>query len=145
MKAMRVMGFSTGCQDLVYHNICNIRYRVCVNGFYSPEFHSSKGVRQGDPFSPSLFIIAQQILSFNLNRKHEMGTQVVQVGQICIANFSLFYADEMLIFTNGRIQSLQCLTSLMIKYEEASGQKINLESAFYPSKLIWHGRLTRIQ
>lgn len=45
LKAMRAMGFSANFQDLVYRNICNIRYKVCVNGFYSREFRSSRGVR----------------------------------------------------------------------------------------------------
>lgn len=51
LRAMGAMGFSPGFQDLIYRSICNIRYRVCVNGFYSSEFRSSRGVRQGDPLS----------------------------------------------------------------------------------------------
>lgn len=58
----------------------------------------------------------------------------------------LFYADDMLIFTNGRLRSLQRLKNLMGKYEEAAGQKINLsKSAFYVSKRITRGRLSCIQ
>lgn len=76
---MRSMGFSHIAQDLVYRSISNIRYRVSVNGFHSSEFGSSRGVRQGDPISPLLFIMAQQILSFNLNNKQERGgTTAVQ-------------------------------------------------------------------
>lgn len=66
---MRSMGFSHIAQDLVYRSISNIRYRVSVNGFHSSEF----GI------SPLLFIMAQQILSFNLNNKQERGgTTAVQ-------------------------------------------------------------------
>lgn len=58
----------------------------------------------------------------------------------------LFYADDMLIFTNGSIRSLKCLKGLMNKYEAASGQKINLhKSAFYTSKQISLARILRIQ
>lgn len=53
------MGISAEFQDLVYRSISNIKYRVCVNGYYSDELNSSRGVRQGDPLSPLFFVIAQ--------------------------------------------------------------------------------------
>lgn len=52
----------------------------------------------------------------------------------------------MLIFTNARIISLQCLRHHMVHYEESSGQKINLEkSVFHPSKLISSSMLVWIK
>lgn len=52
----------------------------------------------------------------------------------------------MLIFTNGRIRSLQNLRRLMSEYQQSSGQEINLhKSAFYASKRIAQGRIARIQ
>lgn len=147
LRAMGIMGFSTGFQDLVYCSICKIRYRVCVNGFYSQEFRSSRGVRQGDPLSPLLFIIAQQILSYNLNHRQDSGVlSPYSLGRKVKPISHLFYADDMLIFTNGRINSLQRLKQLMGRYEAASGQQINLQkSALYVSKRITRARITRIQ
>lgn len=147
LRSMRAMGFSDLVQDLVYRTICNIRYRVCINGFYSSEFRSSRGVRQGDPLSPLLFIMAQQILSYNLNKMMENGViWPYRLGRHVTPISHLFYADDMLIFTNGRIRSLQRLRDLLKLYQEASGQEVNLQkSAFYASKKISRGRLTKIQ
>lgn len=33
IRALQAMGFFDEFQDLVYRNICNIWYRICVNGF----------------------------------------------------------------------------------------------------------------
>lgn len=73
LRAKRAMGSSHLAQDLIYRGISNIRYRVSVKGFYSEEFGSSREVRQGDPLSPLLLIMAHQILSFNLNNKQQVG------------------------------------------------------------------------
>lgn len=58
LRALRATRFSNEFQDLIYHSVCNIKYRVCVNGFYSGEFRSMRGAEQEDPLSPLLFIIA---------------------------------------------------------------------------------------
>lgn len=84
LRAMRAMGFSIAIQDLVYRSIFNIRYRVCINSFYSSEFQSTRGVRQRYPFSPLLFIIAQQIL------------RLVQLKNIIWGNCGHICSDGML-------------------------------------------------
>lgn len=147
LRAMQAMGFTTAFQDLVYRNICCVKYRVCVNGFYSSEFRSTRGVRQGDPLSPLLFIIVQQMLSYNLNRQQNGGVlRPYRMGRGITPISHLFYADDMLVFTNGKIRSLHYLRRLLNLYQESSGQEVNLQkSAFYASKRISQGRIIRIQ
>lgn len=128
LRALRGIGFSSAFQDLIYRSICNIRYRVCVNEFYSEEFGSTRGVWQGDPLSPLLFINAHQVLSFNLNKQSTEGTiKLYKLVRNMESISHLFYADDMLIFTNGRVRSLKALRRLMNRYEEPSDQQINLQ------------------
>lgn len=147
LRSMKAMGFSAAVQDLVYGNICSIRDRVCINAFYSSKFGSSRGVWQGDPLSPLLFILVQQKLSYNLNKRQHSGEILhYRLGRHVTPISHLFYADDMLVFTNGRIRSLQSLRELLNLYQASSGQEVNLQkSAFYASKKILRGRLIRIQ
>lgn len=67
-RALKAMGFSTMVQDLVYRSVSEISYKICINGEHGNEFQSTRGVRQGDPLFPLLFIMAQQVFSFNLKQ-----------------------------------------------------------------------------
>lgn len=66
-------------------------------------FRSSRGVRQG-LIAPLLFILAQQILSLNLKKLEATGEmKPYKLGRNVDSISHLFYADDMLIFTNASL------------------------------------------
>lgn len=134
-------------QDMVYISICDIHYKINVNGECSTEFRSSRGVRQGDPLSPLLFIMAQQIFAFDLKRKVQLGEiKPYNLGRNTPAVSHLFFADDMLLFVNGRVRSLRNLRNLLQKYETSSGQQIHLtKSSLFVSKRIHGHKLEKVQ
>lgn len=58
LKMLRAMGFSPFVQDFIFRTLHNIWYSVSINGVLSLQFLSSGGVRQGNPLSPLLFVMA---------------------------------------------------------------------------------------
>jgi len=70
---MRRFGFSETIIDMVWRLISNNWYSVLVNGKSFGFFQSSRGVKQGDPLSPNLFIIVVEVLSRGLNKMNEEG------------------------------------------------------------------------
>lgn len=147
LRALRATGFSEMVQDMVYRSICDIHYKINVNGECSTEFRSSRGVRQGDPLSPLRFIVAQQIFAFDLKRKVQLGEiKPYKLGRNTPAVSHLFFADDMLLFVNGRVRSLRNLRNLLQKYETFSGQQINLtKSSLFISKRIHGHKLEKVQ
>lgn len=135
LKAMDSFGFNAVARDLIYRNFCNIWYSFRINGESTGNIRSFRGVRQGDPLSPFLFVLAQQVLTINLNQWIQQG-QIIpyQQGRNVLPISHLLYADDVLIFSNGSNRSITAPMELLHTYERSSGQLINVEkSGFY----IW--------
>ncbi|KAL9678490.1 hypothetical protein QQ045_016334 [Rhodiola kirilowii] len=102
LKMMAAMGFSESWIDLIYRNISNCWYSVLWNGSSYGYFKSNKGVRQGDPLSPSLFIRGMEYLSRLINEAVRKGKLMAYKTKGCRNPFHhLMYADDLLIFSNG--------------------------------------------
>lgn len=73
LRTMKAFGFSEVARDLIYSNICNMECSFFINGEETGQVISFRGVRQGDPLSPLLFVLAHEVLSSNLNPRIRKG------------------------------------------------------------------------
>ena len=87
------MGFGPSCVSWVKLLYSNISSTVLVNGYTSAPFQPSRGVRQGCPLSPLLYVISIEVLAANL-RSHPsiVGLQLPFVPDPL--PFLFLYADD---------------------------------------------------
>lgn len=92
----------------------------------------SRGVKQGDPLSPLLFIVASEGFSRGLKTLMATGViwgfQAYRVPQVS----HLGFADDLVIFLNGSIWNLQQFRHFLDSYKQASGQLVN----FHKSQVV---------
>ncbi|KAL9664842.1 hypothetical protein QQ045_020251 [Rhodiola kirilowii] len=136
LGVLRSLGFVEAWCVMVSRCVTNCFYSVKWDGKLFGYFKSSRGVRQGDPLSPNLFVIAMEWLSRVLNASVDHGVvqpflpkrRAVRVGH-------LLFADDLLIFTNGAKNSVRNLMDLIKNFCALSGQCLNPEksSVIFPS------------
>lgn len=126
LKVLLRFGFHPGWVNYIRAMFTNCWFSVLYNGGAHGFFKSTRGLRQGDPLAPSLFILAQEVLSRGLTSLLDHGLVKAYHGpRGCPAISHLLFADDTIILTNGSKASLTNLLRFLSKYEEASGQKIN--------------------
>ncbi|XP_026419793.1 uncharacterized protein LOC113315751 [Papaver somniferum] len=123
--------------DLIFQCISTTSFSVMLNGSPCTEFHPTRGIRQGDPLSPYLFIMAMKFLSRHLTTTNEdksiVGIKVPGANSPAINH--LLFADDCLIFTQVTLTSVNNLKQLLQDFSSQSRQVINFDiSSVYYSK-----------
>jgi hypothetical protein len=99
---MLALGFPEAWCNLVMKCVTLVTFSVKVNGALSPPFKPTRGIRQGDPISPYLFLLCAEGLTCMLKAK---GPQFLSRGirVSCQAPWfsHLLFADDCLIFTQA--------------------------------------------
>ena len=94
---MEQMGFGDKWRYYIRNCLESGQASVIINGSPANEFTMEKGVRQGDPLSPFLFIIVMERLNITMKTAGDKGVfdgLKVPNSNICLSH--LFYADDAL-------------------------------------------------
>lgn len=133
IKVLLAFGFDSKFCKLVETILFSSKLSISVNGKATGYFSCMRGVRQGDPLSPLLFCLAEEVLSRSLSKLVQDGKLQLMAGPRGIQVPShVLYADDVMIFCKGTKQNLMTLMDLFNRYGEISGQVINpSKSTFY--------------
>lgn len=95
------------------------------------KFSPQRGLRQGDPLSPYLFIIFLETLSCVLNKLDAEGKcKGLKLSNNGISLSHLFFADDCLIFFEPSLDSCRFLSQTLENFGRVSGQCINHQKSY---------------
>uniref|UniRef100_A0A2N9GXU6 Reverse transcriptase domain-containing protein n=1 Tax=Fagus sylvatica TaxID=28930 RepID=A0A2N9GXU6_FAGSY len=124
------MGFGRRWRLWIESCISSVQFSVLVNG--SPEgfFSCSRGLRQGDPLSPLLFLLVMEVLSRMLRKVEEEGLiRGFRAGSnaaegLCISH--LLYADDTILFCDADLDQLVYVRMVLTCFEAVTGLRVNM-------------------
>ena len=103
LKVLEKLNFGTCLLQWIKTFYTNISSCVLNNGFTTDLFQVRHGVRQGDPLSPLLFILAIEILATQIRQDDNIHGVMVKNEEIKLTLF----ADDMTCFLNDINSYLQ--------------------------------------
>ena len=127
-EVMKQMGFSPKWIQLLMFCVTTVSFSVLVNGEPKGPIQPTRGLRQGDPISPYLFLLCIKGLITLLNKTNVQ--HQIKGFQVCRGAPKLnhlLFADDSILFCRANMQSCLVLQHRLDIYEKASGQKVNRE------------------
>lgn len=129
---METLGFPTKFTGWILECVKTVNYTILVSRETTVPFDAAKGLRQGDPISPFLFAIVMEYLSRSLNGLK--GNKVFKYHPKCVklGITHLSFADDILLFARGNLQSIAALHRCFNHFSQTSGLQANLgKSSIY--------------
>lgn len=124
------MNFPNKWVNLILKCIEILSNQVLINRVPQREILPKRGLRQGDPLSPYLFIICAEGLSALLKRE-ELNSNIsgIKINNHYPTITHLFFANDNLIFFKASKKEGDNIKKVLQTYEQVLGQKINLEKS----------------
>lgn len=125
LKVLTAMNFPPIFIKWIEVCITTCRHSVKLNGALEGYFAAASGLRQGDPLSPYLFVIAMEVLNVCVN----------QTSALCNFNHHwrcaelkithLVFADDLLMFCKGDLVSINAILEAVRMFAGISGLHLN--------------------
>jgi len=122
IEVLQSMVFSQKWQNLIFNYISTVSFSVLLNGSPCQKFYPQRGLCQGDPLSPYLFILCAEVFSRLLNKAQaKKGLHGIQIARGAPKINHLFFADDSLIFCRDSFQDSQTIQEILNTCQSASG------------------------
>lgn len=127
---MQRMGFSERWINWVMMCVSTVSYSISFQGSMIGPIIPSRGLCQGDPLSPYLFLLCVEGLSNSLKQAVDSN----RINGCCICSSApsimhLLFADDSFLFFKASKEEAVAIKSLLNEYGASSGQDVNYQKS----------------
>uniref|UniRef100_J3N6X5 Reverse transcriptase domain-containing protein n=1 Tax=Oryza brachyantha TaxID=4533 RepID=J3N6X5_ORYBR len=124
--AMLSKGFDPNFINLVLQCISTPSFSVILNGKTTGHFTSQRGLRQGCPLSPYLFVLSVNVLAEKFQEQASLGhIKGIKLNGQGPTIHALFYADDIIITGQANASEASAIRSLLNDFCKICGQTPN--------------------
>lgn len=129
-------GFDNNMVDIIMFCVTSPTLSILWNGQRLETFQPTRGIRQGDPLAPYLFLLCMDILSQMIKRAvSEKKWKPVKASRGGPEVSHIFFADDLLLFCEASVEQARNMAAVLDNFCRVSGQKVSLaKTVFFASK-----------
>ncbi|GKA83475.1 protein LAZ1, partial [Tanacetum coccineum] len=128
--ALKCFGFHPLMIKWIMACVTSMSFSLSLNGDIHGFFKGKRGLRQGDPLSPYLFLLVMEVLSLMLNRKFNTSS-MFHFHKHCeeLRIINVCFADDLFIFTRGDLDSARVIMESLKEFKATSGLILSLSKS----------------
>jgi hypothetical protein len=127
---MKSLGFSETWIGWIERILATGSSSILLNGVPGRHFHCRRGVRQGDPLSPLLFVTAADLLQCIVNKAYHQGLFELPIPTYELDQFPIVqYADDTILIMRASQRELFTLKGLLESFSQSTGLRINYKKS----------------
>lgn len=129
-KVLQKIGFDAVWINWIMECVSIVSYAYLINGSPYGQVQPKRGLRQGDPLSPYLFILCAEVLTGLCLQEQARGKfKGLRVARKSPQMNHLLFADDTVFYSSTSVKSCASLLRILKRYENCSGQCINLSKS----------------
>ena len=132
LQVLECLGFPLAFRDWVSAMLSSASTKVMVNGRPGRTIYHARGLRQGDPLSPLLFVLVMEVLSSLIREADRRGLLAPLPGGHFGHRLAV-YADDVVLFLAPEASDFLCIKSVLELFAGASGLLTNVSKCLLSS------------
>ena len=129
-KVLQAFRFPQNLICVIMNCVTTTRISILFNGDALEPFTPSRGLRQGDSFSPYLFILCMEYLGHLIEQKCTEGVwKALKASRENVGISHLFFVDDLILFAKIDEEACEVISEVLWIFCSESRQKVSLEKS----------------
>lgn len=129
-KVLQAFHFPQNLIKVIMNYITSMSISILLNGSAMEPFNPLRGIKQGNPLSPYIFILCMEFLGHLIEKKCSEGSWCplkASRGNVGISH--LFFIDDLILFAKVNNKACEAISNVLQKFCFESRKKISVEKS----------------